>query len=47
VSLTRGAALDLGALWSTLSFSEDRSLPQLVDSGRDGVVLRAGLRLTP
>jgi hypothetical protein len=47
VSLTRGASLDLGALWSTLSYSEDRSLPQVVDTGKDGVVLRAGLRLTP
>lgn len=47
VDLTRGAALDLGALWSTLSFSEDRSLPQVVDTGTNGVVLRAGLRLTP
>lgn len=47
VSLTRGAALDLGALWSTLSYSEDRSLPQVVDTGKHGVVLRAGLRLTP
>jgi hypothetical protein len=48
VWLARSFALDLGAMWSRLVFgTHATSVRDALDRGEDGVMLRAGLRLTP
>jgi len=48
VWLARSVALDLGALWSRIDYSQHRlSASDILRNGEDGVLLKAGLRLTP
>jgi opacity protein-like surface antigen len=48
VWLVRSVALDLGAMWSRLDFGNVRtSARDVVRNGEDGLLLKAGVRLTP
>ncbi|AHG89245.1 hypothetical protein J421_1708 [Gemmatirosa kalamazoonensis] len=48
VWLARSLALDLGALWSRLDYgARESSARDVLRNGEDGVLVRAGVRLTP
>ena len=48
VWLARAVALDLGAMWSRIDFSTNRSTgSEVLRNGEDGLLLKAGVRLTP
>ena len=48
VWLVRSVALDLGAMWSRIDFGNVRtSARDVVRNGEDGLLLKAGVRLTP